>query len=293
MSERSSFFIVTDSSSDLPEWLMDSYRDFAMCPLTFTIDGEVNPPIDIKTFYDRLRNGSRSQTSQVSIGAFLDVFKKAAQDGMDVLYVGFSSGLSGTVQAGFQAADIARKEFPERKFIVIDTLSASCGEGCLVDKAVQLRDSGKTLEETAAWLEENKLKLHHWYTVDDLHFLQRGGRVSASAAWFGSALSIKPVMNMDNEGRLIPREKVIGRKRSIRSLFHKMKVHGIDQGSQKIFISHGDCKEEVDTLVEMIRAEWGVKEFVISYVGHVIGSHTGPGVIALYFFGDPRENWEG
>ncbi len=292
MSDKSKFFIVTDSSSDLPQWLMDSYRDFAMVPLSYTIDGEVNPDIDIKTFYDRLRTGSRSKTSQVSIGQFLDVFRKAARDGFDVLYVGFSSGLSGTVESGFQAAELARKEFPERKFVVIDTLSASCGEGCLVDKAVELRDSGKTLEETAAWIEENKLNLHHWYTVDDLHFLQRGGRVSASAAWFGSALSIKPVMNMDNAGKLIPREKVIGRKRSIRGLFNKMKSHGIDQGSQKIFISHGDCKEEVDMLVDMIRNEWGNKEFVISYVGHVIGSHTGPGVIALYFFGEPRENWQ-
>ena len=293
MSGRSGFFIVTDSSSDLPQWLMDSYKDFEMVPLTFTIDGEVNPAIDIKTFYDRLRNGSRSKTSQVSIGAFLEVFKKAAGAGMDVLYVGFSSGLSGTVEAGAQAAELARKEFPERKFIVIDTLSASCGEGCLVDKAVELRDSGKTIEETAAWIEENKLNLHHWYTVDDLHFLARGGRVSAPAAWFGSALTIKPVMNMDNAGHLIPREKVIGRKRSIRGLFNKMKSHGIDQGNQKIFISHGDCKEEVDTLVEMIKKEWGTKEFVISYVGHVIGSHTGPGVIALFFFGEPRENWQG
>ncbi len=293
MSEKSSFFIVTDSSSDLPQWLMDSYKDFAMVPLTFTIDGEVNPDIDIKTFYDRLRNGSSSKTSQVSIGAFLDVFRKAAEDGMDVLYVGFSSGLSGTVESGFQAAEIARKDFPERKFVVIDTLSASCGEGVLVDKAVELRDSGKTLDETAGWIEANKLNLHHWYTVDDLHFLQRGGRVSASAAWFGSALSIKPVMNMDNAGRLIPREKVIGRKRSIRGLFKKMKALGIDQGSQKIFISHGDCIDEVNMLVDMIKNEWGNQEFVISYVGHVIGSHTGPGVIALYFFGCPRENWQG
>ena len=188
---------------------------------------------------------------------------------------------------------IVRKEFPERKFLVIDTLSASCGEGCLVDRAVEMRKAGKTLDETYDWIENNKLKVHHWYTVDDLHFLQRGGRVSASAAWFGSALSIKPVMNMDNAGHLIPREKVIGRKRSISALFHKMKVHGIDQGNQKIFISHGDCLDEVNTLVDMIKKEWGTKEFVISYVGNVIGSHTGPGVIALFFFGDPRENWQG
>ena len=288
MSERSNFFIVTDSSCDLPQWLLDTYKDFALCPLTFTIDDEVNPEMDNKTFYDRLRKGSRSKTSQVTPGAFLEVFREAAGKGMDVLYVGFSSGLSGTVGSGFTAAEIARKEFPERKFIVVDTLAASCGEGCLVDKTVELRDSGKSLEETAAWLEENKLNLHHWYTVDDLHFLQRGGRVSASAAWFGTALTIKPVMNMDTKGHLIPREKVIGRKRSIRGLFNKMKEYGIDQGSQKIFISHGDCLDEVMTLVDMIKKEWGNQDFVISYVGNVIGSHTGPGVIALFFFGVPR-----
>ena len=293
MSEKSNFFIVTDSSCDLPKDLLDTYRDFALCPLTFTIDGEVNPDLDNKAFYDRLRAGSRSQTSQVNPDAFLEVFRDAANRGMDVLYVGFSSGLSGTVESGEKAAVIARKEFPERKFIVIDTLSASCGEGCLVDKAVELRDSGLTLEETAKWIEDNKLNLHHWYTVDDLHFLQRGGRVSASAAWFGSTLRIKPVMNMDNAGHLIPREKVIGRKRSISGLAHKLKVHGDPEKNKKIFISHGDCLDEVMMLVEMIKKEWGEREFVISYVGNVIGSHTGPGVIALFFFGDPRENWQG
>ena len=293
MSEHKGFFIVTDSSCDLPQWLLDTYEDFALCPLTFTIDGEINPPLDNKAFYDRLRKGSRSQTSQVNPDAFLNVYRKAAGEGLDVLYVGFSSGLSGTVESGAKAAVIARQEFPERQFIVVDTLSASCGEGCLVDKAVELRNSGKSLIETAQWLEDNKLKLHHWYTVDDLHFLQRGGRVSASAAWFGSTLRVKPVMNMDSAGHLIPREKVIGRKRSISALFHKLQVHGIRENNRKIFISHGDCEEEVKMLADMIRKEWGTEEFVVSYVGNVIGSHTGPGVIALYFFGDDRDNWQG
>lgn len=293
MTEHSPFFIVTDSSCDLPQWLLDTYEDFASCPLSFTIDGEVNLKLTGKEFYDRLRSGSRSQTSQVNPDAFLEVFRKAANEGLDVLYVGFSGGLSGTVESGRTAAAVAGKEFPERQFIVVDTLSASCGEGCLVDKAVELRNSGKSLIETAQWLEDNKLKLHHWYTVDDLHFLQRGGRVSASAAWFGSTLQVKPVMNMDNAGKLIPREKVIGRKRSISALFHKLKVHGIRENNKKIFISHGDCADEVETLVEMIRKEWGTKDFIINYVGNVIGSHTGPGVIALYFFGDDRENWQG
>lgn len=288
MAGKTNFFIVTDSSCDLPQWLLDTYEDFALCPLSFTIDGEVNPPLTDKEFYDRLRNGSRSQTSQVNPDSFIEIFRKAAGEGMDILYVGFSSGLSGTVESGFTAAEVVRKEFPERKIIVIDTLAASCGEGCLVDKTVEMRNSGMSIDETAAWLEANKLKLHHWYTVDDLHFLQRGGRVTASAAWFGSTLRIKPVMNMDTKGHLIPREKVIGRKRSITGLFQKMKELGIDQGSQKIFISHGDCIDEVNMLVDMIKKEWGNQEFVISYVGKVIGSHTGPGVIALYFFGVPR-----
>lgn len=288
MPEKSSFFIVTDSCFDLPESLYSTYKDFQIVNLTFIIDGEVDPPMDSKEFYNRLRAGSKAKTSQVTPGQFLEVFRKAASDGMDILYVGFSSGLSGTVGSGKTARDIVAKEFPERKIIVVDTLSASGGLGRLVDKAVELRGAGKTIDETAAWLEQNKLKLNHWYTVDDLHFLQRGGRVTATAAWFGSALSIKPVMNMNNQGQLIPIEKVMGRKRSIRRLFEKMKEMGVDQSEQKIFITHGDCLDEVNTLVEMIRAEWGNKEFVINYVGNVIGSHTGPGVIALYFFGSHR-----
>ena len=292
MSERSSFFIVTDSSCDLPQWLLDTYQDFCLCKLNFILDGEVNPDITIQEFYDRLRNGSRGQTSQVNPEGFIPIFRDAAEKGMDVLYVGFSSGLSGTVESGFKAAEIVQKEFPERKILVVDTRSASCGQGCLVDRAVELRKEGKTIEETYQWLEDNKFNLHHWFTVDDLHFLQRGGRISASAAWFGSALTIKPVMNMDNAGHLIPREKVIGRKRSITGLFNKMKKLAIDPGNQKIFISHGDCENEVNTLVEMIKKEFGTKEFVVSYVGHVIGSHTGPGVIALFFFGCPREEWQ-
>lgn len=288
MSEKSSFFIVTDSCCDLPEELYSTYKDFKIVWLTFIIDGEIDPKLSSKQFYDRLRNGSTAKTSQVTPGQFMEVFRQAASDGMDILYVGFSSGLSGTVESGKTARDIVAKEFPERKIIVVDTLSASCGLGNLVDKAVELRSEGKSIEETAQWLEDNKLKLNHWYTVDDLHFLQRGGRVSASAAWFGSALQIKPVMNMDNAGHLIPIEKVMGRKRSIRQLFNKMKEMGVDQSKQKIFISHGDCLDEVNTLVQMIKDEWGNKEFVISYVGNVIGSHTGPGVIALFFYGDHR-----
>lgn len=290
MAETNTYYIFADSACDLPEELTATYENFDMCCLSFTIDGETDPKITIKEFYDRLRKGSRSKTSQVSVGTFLDHMRPVLQAGHDILYVGFSSGLSGTVESGMSAAEMLRKEFPERKIIVVDTRSASCGYGLLVDKAVENRGRGMTIEENAKWLEDNKFHVHHLFTVDDLHFLQRGGRVSVSAAWFGTALQIKPYMNMDKAGHLIPREKVIGRKRSIRRMFEKMQEFIVDPKPQKVFISHGDCMDDVEYLKSLITAEWGITNFVVSYVGHVIGSHTGPGVLALYFMGVERED---
>ncbi len=290
MAETNTYYIFADSACDLPEELTATYENFDMCCLSFTIDGETDPKITIKEFYDRLRKGSRSKTSQVSVGTFLDHMRPVLQAGHDILYVGFSSGLSGTVESGMSAAEMLRKEFPERKIIVVDTRSASCGYGLLVDKAVENRGRGMTIEENAKWLEDNKFHVHHLFTVDDLHFLQRGGRVSVSAAWFGTALQIKPYMNMDKAGHLIPREKVIGRKRSIRRMFEKMQEFIVDPEPQKVFISHGDCMDDVEYLKSLITAEWGITNFVVSYVGHVIGSHTGPGVLALYFMGVERED---
>lgn len=258
--------------------------------LSFTIDGETDPKLTIQEFYDRLRKGSRSTTSQVSVGTFLDHMRPVLEAGHDILYVGFSSGLSGTVESGMTAAEMLGREFPERKIIVVDTRSASCGYGLLVDKAIENRGRGMSIEENAKWLEDNKFHVHHLFTVDDLHFLQRGGRVSVSAAWFGSVLQIKPYMNMDKAGHLIPREKVVGRKRSIRRMFEKMQEYIVDPKPQKVFISHGDCIEDVEYLKSLITAEWGITNFVVSYVGHVIGSHTGPGVLALYFMGVERED---
>ncbi len=290
MAETNTYYIFADSACDLPEELTSTYENFNLSCLSFTIDGETDPKLTIKEFYDRLRQGSRSTTSQVSVGTFLDHMRPVLEAGHDILYVGFSSGLSGTVESGMTAAEMLRKEFPERKIIVVDTRSASCGYGLLVDKAVENRGRGMSIDENAQWLEDNKFHVHHLFTVDDLHFLQRGGRVSVSAAWFGSVLQIKPYMNMDKAGHLIPREKVVGRKRSIRRMFEKMQEYIVDPEPQKVFISHGDCMEDVEYLKSLITAEWGITNFVVSYVGHVIGSHTGPGVLALYFMGVERED---
>lgn len=284
-----SFHIVTDSCCDLPLSLTSTYNDFDIAHLSYTIDGQpASEGLDPREFYNRLRNGSMAKTSQANPEAFVDLYKKSLSEGKDVLYIGFSSALSGTLESGRRAKEILGNSYPERRIITIDSLSASLGLGFLVDQAVRLRDSGKSLEEVSNWLESNKLKLNHWFTVDDLFFLQRGGRVSAGAAWFGSVINVKPVMNMDDLGRLIPREKILGRNKAIRRLFEKMKESATDPENQRIFISHGDCMDEVQILIDLIKQNLGTKEFIVNYVGPVIGSHTGPGVIALYFMGDHR-----
>ncbi len=195
--------------------------------------------------------------------------------------------MSGTYTSGATAAGMLQLH-EGQKIMTIDSLSASMGLGLLIHKAIQLRDSGKTIDEVYQWIKDNRLKMNHWFTVDDLNYLQRGGRISAGAAWFGGILSIKPVMNMDDEGRLIPREKKIGRPKAIKRLFEKMEAMIVNPEEQEIFISHGDCMDEVQILIDMIRSKYQVKTIIPGYVGPVIGSHTGPGVIALFFMGEHR-----
>ncbi len=240
-------------------------------------------------FYRRLRNGSFSVTSQINPEAFIEEYERLIKEGQkEILYIGFSSGLSGTYGSGKMAAETVSKKYPDSKIFTVDTLSASLGYGLLIDYAIRHRDSGKSIEQVRDWLEENKLKMNHWFTVDDLHFLERGGRVSASSAWFGSALNIKPVMNMDDAGHLIPREKIMGRNKAIKRLYEKMKEMAVEPQNQRIFISHGDCMEDVEKLEKLIHDNLGVNDFTVNYVGNVIGSHTGPGVLALFFLGNHR-----
>lgn len=284
------FVIITDSSADLPKSVACD-MGVEVIPLEVNIDGigcKYNDEIDIKEFYGWLRDKKGAKTSAVNMEKFCEVFEKFAKDGKDVLYIGFSSGLSATYMAAKNAAEEISEKYPERKIIAVDSLCASLGQGLLVKHAVDKKNSGATIEEVAQFVEDNRLNLCHWFTVEDLFFLKRGGRVSAATAVMGTVLQIKPVMHVDDEGKLINVEKARGRAASINSLFAKMKETAIDPEKQTIYISHGDCYDDAKKLADMITAEFGITDILISEVGPVIGAHSGPGTLALFFLGSKR-----
>ena len=284
------FVIYTDSSSDLPQYLIDELGVHVV-QLSVTMEGEetvANDKINAKDFYSALRTKKTATTSTPSIDTFLKAFEATLAEGNDVLYLGFSSGLSGTYNAGTVAAGELAEKYPDRKIYTVDTLCASLGQGLLVYSAAKLRDEGKTIEETRDFAENNKLNLCHWFTVDDLFFLKRGGRVSAATAVMGTMLSIKPVMHVDDAGKLINVQKVRGRKAAIEALLKNMCDTYTDIVNQPIFSSHGDCMEDAKYLAELIKSELGADVRVIDYVGPVIGAHSGPGTLALFFYGKQR-----
>ena len=284
------FVIITDSSSDLPASVAESLG-VTVIPLEVNIDGigcRMNDEIDIKEFYAWLRDKKGAKTSAVNMDRFCEIFEGFAKDGKDVLYIGFSSGLSATFMAGKNAAEEVGEKYPDRKIIAVDSLCASLGQGLIVKLAVDKKNAGATIEEVAAYVEEVKPNLCHWFTVEDLFFLKRGGRVSAATAVMGTVLQIKPVMHVDDAGKLINVEKARGRVASINSLFAKMKETAIDPESQTVYISHGDCYDDAKRLADMITAEFGITDILISEVGPVIGAHSGPGTLALFFLGSKR-----
>ena len=289
-----SFKILTDSSGDLSPELIEKYG-LEVIPLTLDLDGKthLNYPdgreIGFEDFYSRLRGGAACKTSAVNIDAFEKAMDTILADGHDLLYIGFSSGLSATFGASRVAADEMRKKYPERKIIVVDSLCASMGEGLLTVLAAREKDAGKSIEEVAQYVEDNKLHLCHWFTVDDLHHLKRGGRVSPTTALLGTMLKIKPVMHVDNEGKLIVVSKERGRKNAIKALLDHMEQTIINPDGHTVFISHGDCFEDAELLSSMIREKFPkIGEIVINYIGPVIGSHSGPGTLALFFLGTSR-----
>ena len=284
------FIIITDSSADLPKSVACD-MGVEVIPLEVNIDGigcKYNDEIDIKEFYGWLRDKKGAKTSAVNMEKFCEVFEKFAADGKDILYIGFSSGLSATYMAAKNAAEEISEKYPDRKVIAVDSLCASLGQGLLVKHAVDKKNSGATIEEVAQFVEDNRLNLCHWFTVEDLFFLKRGGRVSAATAVMGTVLQIKPVMHVDDEGKLINVEKARGRAASINSLFAKMKETAIDPEKQTIYISHGDCYDDAKKLADMITAEFGITDILINEVGPVIGAHSGPGTLALFFLGSKR-----
>lgn len=290
------FEIVTDSCCNLLEDMIDDFGIHVL-PLTFMVDGEdevyqsylKGERTDLKQFYTMMREGKVFKTSLPNLAESEALFRELLGSGRDMLYIAFSSGLSGTYQALSLMAAQLQEEFPERKNHVVDSLAASGGQGLLVWYAVQHARAGESIDQVRDWLEENKLHLAHWFTVDDLMFLFRGGRVSKTAAWAGTLLNIKPVLHVDDEGHLIPMEKVRGRKKSLNALIdHMEKSANKPISDQMVFITHGDCIEDAEYVAAKIKERFGVKEVVINYVDPVIGAHSGPATMALFFLADKR-----
>ncbi len=286
------FALLTDSSSDLTEEYLTDH-DLLCVNLGFmmngtTYEGEDGAKMDVRDFYASLRGGSMPTTFQVTPEQAKAHIEPIVSAGRDVLAVVFSSGLSGTANSFVMAAKELSEKYPERKIFVVDSLCASLGEGLLVDYVVKKADSGATIEETRDFAEALKLHICHQFTVDNLFHLKRGGRVSATTAVVGSILKIKPVMHVDDAGHLIAIGKVIGRKKSIAALVEQMELLADLSDDDPIFISHGDCMEDVEYLISLVKAKFGERKFYVNYVGSVIGTHSGPGTLALFFRGKRR-----
>ncbi len=286
----SGFVIGTCSTSDLPQSYIKKH-ELLQLKFSYTIDHKEykDGDMDTKTFFDLERDGKLPTTSQLTPADIIPVFDAVLSAGKDLLYIAFSSGLSGSYNNLSLVAQDMRKKYPDRKIVVIDSLCASLGQGLLVDYAVKMRGEGKSFDEVAKWVEANKLGLNHWFTVDSLGHLRRGGRVTGAAAFVGSLLHIKPVLNVDYEGHLIPREKEQGRKRALKCLIEKMEEYIYKPEGQPVFISHGDDLEAAERLASMVKKRFPeIGDIMINPLGAVIGAHAGPGTIALFFMGKTR-----
>ena len=285
-----SYRIITDSACDmgvyLSEWGVPSIN------LTLKFDGEDkiqrNDEIEPVAFYNRMREGGVAKTSAVNPEEFALVFEPILAAGEDILYLGFSSGLSTTCNSGRIAANKLAEKYPERKIVVVDSLSASAGFGMLVYLAVKKREEGATLEENAEYITSLVPRMCHWFTVDDLVYLKRGGRISPTVAFVGGVLGIKPVLHMDNEGHLVSKFKVRGRRASIKALADKLGELMTDKSQGPVFICHADCADDAALLSSMIKETYGLDTDITVFTGPVIGAHSGPGTLALFFIGNER-----
>ena len=287
----SNYVIHTDSGCDIaPEILAQWGVSFTS--LTFRFDDSEKEYTSLEMpeteFYAKMRAGGVAKTAAVNTESFRAAFEASLKQGKDVLYLGFSSGLSTTFNSARLASIELSEQYPDRKVVVIDTLAASAGEGLLVYHAVQKMEEGASIEENAEYIKSLIPKLAHWFTVDDLVYLKRGGRVSPTAAFFGNMLGIKPVMHVDDEGHLIPMEKVRGRKTAVAALAAKYGQFAENPGKDVVFVSHGDCMKDVEELGAILKEKYGAEFKIISYVSPVIGAHSGPGTLALFYVGKER-----
>ena len=287
------YVILTDSCCDLTAE-MAAELGVEVLPLSLQMEGKTyrnyldGRDIGFQEFYARIRNGAQATTSAVNVGEFEAKMREILKTGKDILSISFSSALSTTYQSSVIAAEELKSEFPDARILTVDSLCASLGQGLFVWLCAQEQKKGKTIDEVKAFAEKTKAHLCHWFTVDDLNHLKRGGRISAATALFGTMLAIKPVMHVDDEGRLTPVSKARGRRASLTALVDRMAESAMDPENQTVFISHGDCLEDAEFVAGEVRRRLGVKTIHINYVGPVIGNHSGPGTMALFFLGKAR-----
>lgn len=287
------FILMTDSCSDLSN-KQCKQMGLSVIPLSVDIEGTSyfhypdERELKIKNFYQQLRDKKVAKTSLINVGEFMKFFEQILKKGHDILYIGFSSALSGTLQSAQVAAQELKVDYPESNIIVVDSLSASSGLGLLVWHAWKLKEAGKTMEEIKTWAEENRLNLCQIFTVADLGTLKRGGRLSDTQALLGTLLKVKPILHVSDEGKLVPLKKARGREFSFKSMVALMDGNIKDATNQTIFISHGDCLSEAKDVGSMIKEKYGVKDIVYNEIGPIIGAHSGPGTIAVFYVGNKR-----
>jgi DegV family protein with EDD domain len=284
----SKFVITADSTVDLPKAFLEE-KQVPVVSLSYIIDGATykdGEGLTSKEFYDKIRAGAMPTTSQVNPEQARDLFEPILKEGKDLLHIAFTSGLSGTYNSCRIAAEELSEEYPDRKIIVVDSLCAASGGGMLLYKALELKEQGKTLDEIVAWVEENKLHVCHDVTVDDLFHLHRGGRVSKTSAVVGTLIKIKPIIHVNDEGKLIVIGKERGRKKALQTLVERMEEKSQGFENDIVMITHGDALEDAEYVKGLIQEKFGITNIMINPLGTVIGSHTGPGVIALFYMGN-------
>lgn len=294
----SNYVLTCCSTADMPYTYFEE-RNIPFVCFHYTMDGkeyadDLGKSMSYEDFYKKIKAGAMPTTSQVNVGQFIEFFEPYLKDDKDVLHISLSTGLSGAYNSACIARDELLKKYPDRKILLVDSLGASSGYGLLTDMAADMRDSGATIEDLYTWVEENKLNIHHWFFSSDLSHYKRGGRISATSATLGTLLSICPLLNMDHNGKLIPRAKVRGKKHIINEIVHMMELHANDgtDYSGKCFISNSACYDDARKVADLIEEKFPNLNgpVMINSVGTVIGSHTGPGTVALFFIGDKRKD---